>query len=195
MPKARLSDIAIFENGDRSSNYPSGDEIKESGVLFLSTKNITNHQLDLTTRSFITESKFASLSRGKAQKGDLLITLRGTLGSSCIFDCEYETAFINAHMMIIRPKSDLRPQYLHALISSRQFQDLFNRIGQGAAVPQLTATQLGQLEIPVPTADLQLSFADKISATKNAKASQDYQLAELQNLFTSLQHRAFRGEL
>ncbi len=195
LPLAKLGDATFFENGDRSSNYPSGDDIKATGVLFLSTKNISNHRLDLKACSFISEKKFDSLSRGKTKKGDILITLRGTLGSSCIFDCPYETAFINAQMMIIRPKPELTSRYLHALLTSQKFQDLFSRIGHGAAVPQLTATQLGHLEIPVPAADEQLSFIKRIDSAITIKSQQEQQLTELNSLFTSLQHRAFRGEL
>jgi type I restriction enzyme S subunit len=195
LPQAKLGESTVFENGDRSSNYPSGDEIKDAGVLFLSTKNIREHRLDLSTTSFITEEKFASLSRGKARKNDLLITLRGTLGSCCIFNGPYETAFINAQMMIIRPKAILCPQYLHALLTSQQFQDLFSRIGQGAAVPQLTATQLGQLSILVPPIDEQMKFVSRILSAEGLKREQEQHLSMIDCLFASLQHRAFRGEL
>ena len=34
LPTKSLNQITIFENGDRSGNYPSGDDIKEDGVLF-----------------------------------------------------------------------------------------------------------------------------------------------------------------
>lgn len=195
LPQEKLGEATVFENGDRSSNYPSGDEIKDAGVLFLSTKNIREHRLDLSTASFITEEKFASLSRGKARKNDLLITLRGTLGSCCIFNGAYDTAFINAQMMIIRPKAILCPQYLHALLTSQQFQDLFSRIGQGAAVPQLTATQLGQLSILVPAIEEQTKFVSKILSAEGLKRELEGHLTLLDNLFASLQHRAFRGEL
>lgn len=102
-----LHGVAELINGDRSSNYPSGDEIKSEGIPFLSTKNIKNGQLDLGSCQYITPEKFASLSRGKLKRNDIVITLRGTLGQAAIFDCEYETGFINAQMMIIRPKHGL----------------------------------------------------------------------------------------
>jgi type I restriction enzyme, S subunit len=76
-----LNNFATFENGDRSSNYPSGDDLKQDGVLFVSTKNIVNNSFSLHETKFISEEKFESLSRGKLRKGDLIITLRGTLGS------------------------------------------------------------------------------------------------------------------
>lgn len=195
LPLTTLGDATTFENGDRSSNYPSGDDIQDSGVLFLSTKNIRGHRLDFSTTSYITEEKFRSLSRGKARRDDLLITLRGTLGSCCIFDCQYDTAFINAQMMIVRPKVGLRSEFLHALLTSRQFQELFSRIGQGAAVPQLTAAQLGQLPIPIPEIEEQASFVSKIQSAATLKRQQEAHLSWLDSLFASLQHRAFRGEL
>lgn len=195
LPLKRLGDVTTFENGDRSSNYPSGDDVQESGILFLSTKNIRNHRLDLTSTSFITEEKFKSLSRGKARKGDVFITLRGTLGSCCIFDSQYNTAFINAQMMIIRAKDDLCPEYLHALLTSSQFQSLFSTIGQGAAVPQLTATQLSQLVIPIPPIAAQNNFVAKIKLISTLEQKQKEHMFGLVSLFNSLQHRAFRGEL
>ena len=190
-----LSDIAEFENGDRSSNYPSGDEIKEHGVLFLSSKNIVDSALDLTGAVFITEEKFKSLSRGKAKRNDLVITLRGTLGNCCIFDSDHETAFINAQMMIIRPKAEGAHRYIHALLTSKQSKERFLRIGYGAAVQQLSTAQLSELQIPDPPPALQHQLARRLSAVEKLKTAQRASLAEMDALFAALQHRAFRGEL
>ncbi len=196
LPIRKLAEITEFENGDRSSNYPSGEEIKDSGILFLSTKNISNGHIDLSSyRSYISKEKFQSLSRGKVRNKDLLITLRGTLGSCCIFDCEYDTAFINAQMMIIRPKSEIRPVYLHALLTSNYYQDLFIQIGQGAAVPQLTATQLSQLKIILPSLVDQIEFEKKIEAVKKIKNTQGKSSSKSNALFLALQYQAFRGDL
>ena len=195
LPTKSLGEISIFENGDRSGNYPSGDDIKNEGILFLSTKNITNGLLDLSRTAYISKQKFASLLRGKAQRNDLIITLRGTLGSCCVFDTEFETAFINAQMMIIRPKPECHHTYLHALLTSKQAQDRFGRIGNGAAVPQLTSTQLAELQIPVPCAADQNEFARRKGALDELREKQNHAMAELDALFASLQHRAFRGEL
>lgn len=192
---ATLADVSKFENGDRSSNYPSGEDIKTEGVLFLSTKNIVASKLDLSKPQFITQEKFKSLSRGKAQSGDLIITLRGTLGSCCIFDCEEETAFINAQMMIIRPTAKVISQYLHSLLTSDEAKAHFDYIGRGAAVPQLTAGQLGELKVLLPPIALQQTFATRIQAIEALKATHRTALAQLDALFASLQQRAFSGEL
>lgn len=196
LPLKKLSEVSLFENGDRSSNYPSGDDIKESGVLFLSTKNISNSRLDLSKyRSYISQEKFNSLSRGKTKKNDLLITLRGTLGSCCIFDGEHETAFINAQMMIIRPNHSIISRYLHALLTSPQFRDIFSRIGRGAAVPQLTSAQLSEITIPTPSLADQLEFSSRLQAVDALRRRQEQSCFELNTLFATLRFRAFRGKL
>lgn len=191
-----LIEIADFENGDRSSNYPSGPDLVDSGVLFLSTKNIVNNRLDLCSRLFITKEKFESLSRGKATLGDVLITLRGTLGSCCIYDSDqYLQAFINAQMMIMRPKASLDSVYLHAFFVSAKIAGLLQRIGNGAAVPQLTATQLKVLRVPLPPLELQNQFATIVEKVESIKSRYQQSLTDLEALYGALSQQAFKGEL
>ena len=190
-----LSELTTFENGDRSSNYPSGNDIKSEGILFLSTKNIKSNRINLKSTQFITEEKFESLSRGKVIKNDLLITLRGTLGNCCVFNCEYDTAFINAQMMIIRTNNKVLFEFLHLLISSEKFNAMLQYIGKGAAVPQLTASQLGKLMIFVPPITLQHQFIKRIESIEKQKQQAQANLEKSEALFNSLLQRAFKGEL
>lgn len=188
-----LGEITTFENGDRSSNYPSGDDIVQSGVLFLNTKNIVADTLDLSATQFITEDKYKMLTRGKAQKGDLIITLRGTLGACCIFDCDYEKAFINAQMMIIRTGDKVMSGFLHDMLVSNTIKSHFQRIGQGAAVPQLTAKQLKELSVPLPAIDVQVKY-EAVRKFVLSTLDKLYFAAD-QSLFESLCNKAFSGQI
>ncbi|MEZ5539631.1 MAG: restriction endonuclease subunit S [Pseudomonadales bacterium] len=191
-----LIEVAYFENGDRSSNYPSGPDLVDDGILFLSTKNIVKDRLNLDSKVFITQEKFESLSRGKATVGDVLITLRGTLGSCCIYDSDkYLQAFINAQMMIMRPKALIRSIYLHAFITSSTIARLLQQIGNGAAVPQLTATQLKGLRIPLPPPELQEEYAAVAEKIETLKSRYQKSLTELESLNGALSQQAFKGEL
>jgi type I restriction enzyme, S subunit len=51
------------------------------------------------------------------------------------------------------------------------------------------------IEVPVPPLELQMSFVDRIRKISNVRSLQQSHLAELNALFASLQHRAFRGEM
>ncbi|WGD52979.1 restriction endonuclease subunit S [Bradyrhizobium sp. CB1650] len=145
-----LGELAELINGDRSSNYPSGDDLVSSGILFLNTTNITPEGLDLSKANYITNEKFASLTRGKLVSGDIVITLRGSLGQTAMFDRRDESGFINAQMMIIRPKKEMEGQYLLQVLQLDDTLAHLKRIGSGSAVPQLTAKQISELSIPVP---------------------------------------------
>ena len=194
-PLRTLGSVCEFENGDRSSNYPSGEELVQAGVLFLNGKNMVEDQLNLTSRTYITAAKFASLSRGKARENDLVITLRGTLGSCIIFRDAGGPAFINAQMMIIRPTKDLLPEYVHAVLTSKAYKAKFQEIRTGAAVPQLTSSQLKQLPLFVPPHAVQADYLAKSEQVTVATKQAAVQLKKMEILLVSLQNRAFRGEL
>jgi type I restriction enzyme S subunit len=188
-----LSEITEFENGDRSSNYPSGDDIKNIGILFLNTKNIIDGKIAFKDTAFITREKFDSLGRGKLQKDDLVITLRGTLGSCAKFNCDYETGFINAQLMIIRAGERVDSDFLHALLTSVPIQKKLKSIGNGAAVPQLTASQLKLFEFYLPPLTEQLKFKDILN--KCQKLGKLSNKAQSDELFNSLSQKAFAGGL
>ena len=51
------------------------------------------------------------------------------------------------------------------------------------------------IEVPVPPIKLQQEFTNRVRAARAVREKFQKSDAELSNLFTSLQHRAFRGEL
>jgi type I restriction enzyme S subunit len=52
-----------------------------------------------------------------------------------------------------------------------------------------------QIMLVVPPLNLQREFAGRVTAVEKLMTAQRASLAELDALFVSLQHRAFRGEL
>jgi type I restriction enzyme, S subunit len=194
-PCVPLGSVAELINGDRSSNYPSGKDIVSDGILFLNTRNIKDSELVFDDTAYITAEKFASLSRGKLQRYDLVITLRGSIGQCAIFDCEYETGFINAQLMIIRPSTDILPEFLHHCILHPAIQNRLMSAKTGSAVPQLTARQIGELEIPLPPIEMQRDFTEMADAVFRDQQRQKDSLNASIALFNSLSQRAFRGEL
>lgn len=147
----KLSNVSDLIDGDRSSRYPSDKDIVEKGILFLSTQNIENSKLLYNNSKFITQEKFNSLSKGKLQKNDLVITLRGSIGNVAKFDGDlYDTGFINAQLMIVR-SNNINPNYLHKYLISVNSQKQIKNISSGSAQPQLTKGELKELKIIIPT--------------------------------------------
>ena len=122
------------------------------GIPFLSSKNIVGNRLKLDKVTFISEEKFHSLGRGKLQAGDLIITVRGTIGSIAVFNGEeHETGFINAQMMIIRPSRAIKSEFLHYLAQSDLWRKQLSFYSYGSAQQQLSGQILRNVYLAVPS--------------------------------------------
>jgi type I restriction enzyme S subunit len=82
-------------------------------------------------------------------------------------------------------------EWLAAVLKMRSMADTIS----GSAQPQITRQNLQHVRLPLPPLDLQREFARRVTAVEKLKTTQRAALAELDALFASLQHRAFRGEL
>ncbi|MBI4327921.1 MAG: restriction endonuclease subunit S [Chloroflexi bacterium] len=69
------------------------------------------------------------------------------------------------------------------------------RMSKGTGTKYLTMELLNRIRVPVPPISLQREFARRVTAVEALKTAQRASLAELDALFATLQHRAFRGEL
>ncbi|MBP9902955.1 MAG: restriction endonuclease subunit S, partial [Verrucomicrobia bacterium] len=65
----------------------------------------------------------------------------------------------------------------------------------GTKVKHTSPSKIIAIKIPVPPIALQREFARRVTAVEALKTVQRASLAELDALFATLQHRAFRGEL
>jgi type I restriction enzyme S subunit len=64
-----------------------------------------------------------------------------------------------------------------------------------SAQKNINLATLRNLAVPIPPIPLQREFARRLTAVEKLKTAQRASLAELDALFASLQHRAFKGEL
>jgi type I restriction enzyme, S subunit len=71
----------------------------------------------------------------------------------------------------------------------------FRRLQRGVRQKNLNRSMVRELRIPIPPLPLQHDFARRVHAVEKLRTAHRASLAELDALFASLQHRAFRGEL
>ncbi|MED0825335.1 restriction endonuclease subunit S [Bacillus pacificus] len=201
---ASIGDIFEFENGDRSSNYPKNAELVEIGIPFISTKNLVNNQLDLSNLSFISQEKFDSLRRGKLRNHDLVMSLRGSIGKIGVFTEteDYKTGFINAQLIILRIKSifGINNSFFYLwYMSSKFFQNQLINASTGSAQPQLSASELRKLLVPLPPINEQKRIVEKVNGLLKKSQKQQVLIQEtmesLEIIKQSILSKAFRGEL
>jgi type I restriction enzyme, S subunit len=147
----RLKQLTKLIDGDRGKNYPNESDLEDDGIPFLSTDNIKSNIFVFSQRTkFITVEKFESLSRGKLAKNDLVVTMRGTIGQTALFsNVPYETAFINAQMIIVRP-TNVSAEFLKYISMSALWSKQLDFYSYGTAQQQLSGAILGILCLSLP---------------------------------------------
>ncbi|MBD2390374.1 restriction endonuclease subunit S [Aphanizomenon flos-aquae NRERC-008] len=156
----RLKQITKLIDGDRGKNYPNENDLEDDGIPFLSTDNIKSNAFNFSSKTkFITLEKFESLSRGKLIKNDLVVTMRGTIGQTALFsNVPYQTAFINAQMIIVRP-INIFAEFLKYISMSLLWSKQLDFYSYGTAQQQLSGAFLGVLYLGFPPLDEQEKIA------------------------------------
>ncbi|PKH07124.1 restriction endonuclease subunit S [Moritella sp. Urea-trap-13] len=158
-PMVKLGDIATFINGDRGKNYPSKGSFVDTGVPFINAGNLSsNHTIKENELNYVTQEKYDSLSSGKIDKNDILFCLRGSLGKFAIVDSTMQGA-IASSLVIIRSNEKVNLNYLKHYLGSVLCQREINFFENGAAQPNLSATDLKGFKVPLPPLEGQKRIA------------------------------------
>lgn len=92
----------------------------------------------------------------------------------------------------------LCPEYLWGLISNPQFKKYKIQIlasGTAGSMPNISKTKLMDVDIPLPSVELQRRFANIVHEKEITHIQQQESARQAEHLFQTLLHRAFRGEL
>ena len=101
-------------------------------------------------------------------------------------------AWVNNHAHILRALAPhLTTEFLHRAFRHFNFMSFIS----GTTRAKLTQGQLNSVKLFVPPFELQADFGGHVTAVEKLNATHRASLADLDALFASLQHRAFRCEL
>lgn len=94
-------------------------------------------------------------------------------------------------------KSKVRPEFVKALFSSPSFRYEIGKRSSGTSGSMKNIGQQKVMTIPfgLPSIDLQQEFSKRLSVVTGQAEKNQKLLETCENLFASLQHRAFKGEL
>ncbi len=180
-------------DGDRGKNYPKQDEFTDEGYcLFLNAKNVTEDGFNFDNKMFISEKKDNLLRKGKLEKGDVVLTTRGTVGNVAFYSeyVPYDNIRINSGMLILRSKQELDNEFLYWTLKSDYFKNQIYTFQSGTAQPQLPISSLNHMEFYLPSMDIQkkivkiLSQIDnKIRISKEINKNLEEQIETIYNSF------------
>ena len=168
----------------------------ENGVICLRTSNLTRGSWNWNDTRFVSVETYHERSkRGYIKAGDIILSREGTVGVAAIATSEMKIC-MGQRLVQVRPlasvlTSEFTLQHLLYVLAPARISMLM----VGSTSQHLNVKELKDLKIPLPPFSLQREFARRVQTIERLKTIHRESLAQLDALFTSLQHRAFRGEL
>ena len=98
---------------------------------------------------------------------------------------------MNNHAHVLAFNSEAELTFLAYTLQLRSLRQYVTGIDQF----KLNRKTMDIIPVPLPPLELPREFARRVTAVEALKRAQRASLAELDALFATLQHRAFRGEL
>lgn len=173
--------------------------VDEQKVSFLGMKDVSEHGLiDLSTVKLYKEVKKGFTN---FQDNDVLlakITPCFENGKAAIArNLTNGIGFGSTEFYVLRPdESKILPEYLYSIVKTVRFSGLGKKNMKGAAgQKRLVKDFVLNYKFPIASLDLQEQFAQKALEIEEYKKEQYAELEKAKELFQSLLHHAFTGEL
>lgn len=209
-----LTQSIFFEMFFSGSNRPSNNETRalgdvceiirdgvhktptyvDSGIPFVTVKNIVSGSLDLTRTKFVSLDEHRSMTKRVCpEPGDILVSKDGTIGIPCLVpEGPPFSIFVSVALLRLK-RSIVEPIFLAEQIKTDAVQRQIRENSKGIAIRHLHLSDFARLKIIVPPLTEQRSFSTKALSIGKARQAQSNSLRLAQALFCSLQHRAFSG--
>jgi len=172
-----------------------------SGIPFVRSLNVRWNEFTHEELAYITEDTHQRMISTEVKPGDVFLNITGaSIGRSCCAPEQICPANVNQHVMIIRPIHErLRSRFLMYWLTSPNTQDFILNTQAGATRQALTKAQVQNLNIPMPSTEIQdyfVNYLDQVLSDvgemKKTSTNQEESLQEIEQSFLA---QAFRGEL
>ena len=199
----RIGDLVNLS--DLATDITDGDHMPppkaETGVPFITIGNVnkTTREIDFTDTFKVHREYFDGLKPSKKPKiGDVLYTVTGSFGIPVLIREEREFCF-QRHIGLIRPKVDVRSDWLYYLLMSPQIFQQASVGATGTAQKTVSLKILRGFQVPrLPLASQESAVAtlDALTVeTQRLESLYTRKLAALDELKQSLLQQAFSGKL
>ncbi len=157
------------------------DELVEEGIPFLGIDNIFAEHFEPTFHRFVSKWKFHKLIRYSVFPRDVIITIMGTVGRSCVVPENITEALSSKHLwtMTFNAKQVFPELVCWQLNYARWVKDRFAHQSQGAVMEAIQSSTLRNLKLPVPPIEEQRQILDCYLMSSQRIEAEEEHLAKL----------------
>lgn len=187
---------ALIAEGDRI-NYgvvQPGQHV-EGGVPLIRSGDLGRLGVDRSSLMLISPDIESSYSRSRIKGNEILIGCVGAIGEVATVSAEDVGSNVARAVARVPIADDVDREYVAAYLRMDFVQRYFRRELRTVAQPTLNVRQIKSAPVVFPPSHLRSKFADRVRSVTRQRAVHITHLATLDELFTSLQHRAFSDTL
>ena len=195
-PVVTIADICEVKGGKR---LPKGEEYSSTSTphRYIRVVDLKAGRVEEENLVFLKPEIQAKIAHYVVNFGDIIISIAGSIGLVAPVPATLNGVNLteNAAKLVPRRGNEFDAVFLAASLQTPYAQSqIRSHIGQ-VTIGKLALFRIEKIKVPLPELALQREFVLLISALQDHDTVLRRAQLELDALFASLQHRAFRGEL
>lgn len=160
---------SITEMSDITDGTHETPKPVDVGCYLVTGKNIVNDTIDFSTAYYISEKDHIAISkRSGLEKGNILFSNIGTIGSTCIIGDN--TDFSVKNVIIIKPFTSEDTCYLYCLLKNITTQEIFKQQASGASQQFIALGFMRRYKILIPDINVLKKFSTLLEPILNEKS-------------------------
>jgi type I restriction enzyme S subunit len=200
-PTWRLTEMRSVVCPDRPITYgilKPGPETP-GGILYVRVADFPNDRLNLETIRRTSREIEKTFARARLRTGDILLSIRGTVGRVCVVPQELENANITQDTARLSVQPALNAGFVKWFLRAAPTQKRMQKAVKGVAVRGINIGDVRALQMPVPPLVEQQEIVRRVEGLFALADQLEQRLAQarkqVDKLTPSLLARAFAGQL
>jgi type I restriction enzyme, S subunit len=143
--------IIDYADGNHGALYPRASEFGDSGVLFVTAKDLIRGKVGWSSCAKLNEHRAQELTKGWAQGGDVLLTHNATVGRVARVEPEAGRFLLGTSVTFYRLNSNVvDPNYFFHFLQSRIWQGQLEAIMQQTTRNQVSIQKQAFFQVTIP---------------------------------------------
>ena len=193
--QVRIRDVADIQTGPFGSLLHKED-YELGSVPIVNPTHIVDGEIVPDPKLTVSVEKCEELAVFRLRAGDVILGRRGEMGRAAVVRESSLPLLCGTGSMILRPRGErIYGEVLATTIRSPRVRKSLEDAALGVTMLNLNQRIVGDLFIALPSLESQKVFANSSHRLRLHREVLLAQITVLDELFASLQHRAFQGEL